>query len=174
MIMGTRLNGRALLASAVVGATALFFACYLKGGPDSGKTEGKVSLRIAAPSAVRDGRYVTIICHATLDNRTDSAFVVKSNFFSAFDGLSVLVRTQAGEELGKTSFLMHQSPWTWEPQVFPLPPGKTSHRLDFTSEAIPPEIQTITIQVVGDLPGSTYDEELRSNSMVIKVKKEET
>jgi len=154
----------------------LLFACLaLAAGCSARRKAGAVPiaadirLSIGAASAVRQERGAVIRCNAELCNWSETNLVVKSQFNSAFDGLSVVVRAPDGKALGKTSFLHHQSPGWTEPRPFPVPVGVTTNTLVFVPDALPPDIAEIIIQVVGDLPGSGYNQELRSNCLTVQV-----
>lgn len=137
---------------------------------------GAVTLLISpagegAPSAMRRNGEVTIACEATINNRTGAPIVVKSSFYSAFDGLSVVVRTKDGRTLGRTSYLEHQSPFSLEPREFSLPEGETTRTLSFVTDYIAADVGAIVIEVVGNLPQSSFGGKLESNSITIEVQK---
>ncbi len=134
---------------------------------------GAVTLAISpavngVASAKRDGASVRITCEVTLNNRTGAPLIVKSNFSSAFDGLSVVVKTSEGRVLGRTPYVTQQSP-SLETIDFPLSEGESSRTLEFVADYVPYEVSEISIQVIGDLPGSAFGGKLESNWITVKI-----
>lgn len=61
------------------------------------------------PRAGQKVRNVVLACDVAIDNQTGEDLTVLSHYFSAFDGLSVVV-LKDGKELRSRSYLGHQSP----------------------------------------------------------------
>jgi hypothetical protein len=109
-------------------------------------------------------------CDLTLDNQTGNALVVYSNFYSAFDGLWLVVMDEGGKILKKQSYLYHQSPYTWKGQPFLLPPGKTNGTINFPVSELPAEAKTVQVKLVGTLPGSAFEGQVVSNKLTVTLR----
>ena len=71
---------------APVALTMLFFTGCIS------RPTGGVSLTLTSVAAKREPTMLTLFCDAVLENQTGAALTVSSHFFSAFDGLSLVVR----------------------------------------------------------------------------------
>src|SRR4051794_7082878 len=80
--------------------TILGPVCVLPGYPVSGgDPEPQVVLTLDRASAARlVSGDILFQCKLTLENHTGSELIVQSNFFSAFDGLILVVRDETGHE----------------------------------------------------------------------------
>jgi hypothetical protein len=123
-----------------------------------------------ASSERRDGGEILFECRLTLENDTGKALDVLSNFYSAFDGMSLLVRDEKGTLLKEQPYTFHQSPRR-EAKAFPLPAGKTTERLVFPIHGLPEDRAAFRVQVVGTLPGSGDSSEVSSPVREVRVTK---
>ena len=113
--------------------------------------------------------YVDFKCVVELNNGTGLPLTVKSNFFSAFDGLTLVVIKEDGKELARRGYTFHQSPYSID-RSFKLPVGVTKEVLYFPMFDLPKDCRTLKIQIVGGLPGSQYTSRLSSQITTITVK----
>ena len=81
-----------------------------------------VSLLLPKASAERGEHEVLFRCDAILDNATRKDLAVHSAFFSAFDGLTLVVTGLDGKVLAEQGYTYHQSPSSTG-RAFPLRPG---------------------------------------------------
>src|SRR5262249_49480224 len=97
---------------------------------------------------------VFVTCKAVIDNQTGRKLVVKSSFYSAFDGLSIVVTDQNGKNLAEQPYTAHQSPYAPPPgREYPLALGKTERQLVFPICDFSREEKKIKVRLVGTLPG---------------------
>jgi len=134
--------------------TCILFAAF--GASSSDKPDFDLMLTKAAARRLDDGS-VLVVCDAVLDNRTTKVVNVRSTFGSAFDGLSLVVRDEKGKLLQRQAYIAHQSPFAPPGRVFPLKVGENAKQLGFPF-ALPADVKTIRVSLVGTLPGSGYDE----------------
>ncbi len=122
-----------------------------------------VSLALASATAERgaDGDLL-VRCAAALHNDTGRELTVRTNFHSAFDGLTVVLLRPDGSELARQAYNYHQSPYA-EDQAIPLPPGPTTEELGFPLTGLPDGLAGITVRLEGGLPGTPYAAGLRSD-----------
>lgn len=134
-------------------------------------TEEKEPVALALPrvEANQLSGEVLFICDAVIDNRTGSQLTVKSHFYSAFDGLELVVMDEAGRELAQQSYLRHQSLCSLKPRSFPLREGRNEEDLRFPVPGLPPNQKVYRVRLVGSLPGSDYAGSLGSNEVVVAV-----
>jgi len=131
---------------------------------------GTVSLAIVDASAKREPEYLDIACTAAIDNRTGSSLTVTSSFFSAFDGLSMVVMSNDGQQLAAQSYVMHQSPSSAEGHPFVLPPGRTTHEMRIPVFALTNAPAEVGLQLVGHLPRSAFTAGVTSGIVRVTVK----
>jgi hypothetical protein len=90
---------------------------------------GDVLLTIQDASARQEPEYLDVTCTAVLNNRTASSLVVTSVFYSAFDGLRLIVSSEDGKRLAEQPYVLHQSPSSIPGRPFVLPSGCTTQRM---------------------------------------------
>src|SRR4051794_13942097 len=79
-----------------------------------------LELRLAGASVMQNGENPLFVCQAVIVNRTGGTLRVLSNFFSAFDGLTLVVEAEGGRELARQPYVRHRSPYSAVPRPFPL------------------------------------------------------
>jgi hypothetical protein len=132
-----------------------------------------VSLLLNKASAEQlDKEDILFRCEVELDNATGRDLTVKSMFFSAFDGLQVVVTTPEGKVLAQQGYTFHQSPYTAPGRDFILKQGKNPRELKFPIVGLPKDARTYKVRLVGTLPKSGYDHILSSETLVVEVKKD--
>ena len=107
-------------------------------------------------------------CKLTLENHSGAELIVQSNFFSAFDGMILVVRDESGRELKRQPYVFHQAPLA-APRGYPLPTGKTAKTIVFPVDELPAGRTRFKLQVVGTLPGSGYEPELSSKVLDVRL-----
>ena len=127
-----------------------------------------IELSLSKASAFWNGDQVLVVCDAVIDNRTAAAVSVRSNFFSAFDGVSLVVRNAKGKELFRKSYIAHQSPQAPPGKLYGLAVGENRKELRFPVD-LPKGTDTIRVSLVGTLPGSGRDDLLLSDVIEVKV-----
>lgn len=137
--------------------------------------KGAVRLLLAKASAEKEPQSgVLFRCEAVLVNETDSVVNVKSNFYSAFDGLQLVVFRSDGSKLVQQSYLHHQSPYTSakEGALFPLNIGE-NHKLllfpVFSTVSLPEDVNKLQVLLVGTLPGAEHCSTLCSNIVTVSL-----
>ncbi|MGL6094662.1 MAG: hypothetical protein ACRC7O_02525, partial [Fimbriiglobus sp.] len=113
---------RLLLLSLVASA-----ACF----PAAADSEPTVSLILRKASAERWEHDTIFRCEVTLDNSTGHDLAVRSNFYSAFDGLELVVTDINGKVLLQEGYILHQSPYNSTGSTFPIKQGKTAGKVGF-------------------------------------------
>ena len=126
-----------------------------------------VSVSLTSVRAVDDGGDLLFICGAVLHNRTGHSLTVLSNFFSAFDGLTIVVRSPDGQEVHRQPYIYHQSPYAQD-QSFELPSGETRREIRFPIRRSTPLVGPHEVLLVGGLPGTPYDTGLISNTLRVE------
>jgi hypothetical protein len=111
-------------------------------------------------------REVIFACDVVIDNQTGEDLTVLSSFFSAFDGLSIVLLKE-GKELRDQSYLVHQSPFGPE-RPFVLKKGKNEGQLRFPISGAPDDWTRLEVKIRGGLPGSKYEGKLISNAKKIE------
>jgi hypothetical protein len=104
---------------------------------------------------------VCLACDVVIDNRTGEDLTVFTNYFSAFDGLSVVVLKE-GKELRSQSYLDHQSPRA-EKRPYVLKKGKNEKDMRFPIGELPADWARLEVKIIGYLPGSKFEEKLTSD-----------
>jgi hypothetical protein len=130
-----------------------------------------VSLFLNKVSAESSAGDILFRCEVDIDNATGRELTVKSNYFSAFDGLEIVVTTPEGKVLAQQNYAAHQSPFDSEPREFPLKQGKNTKTLKFPIVELPNDAHTFKVRLVGTLPKSGYDRILSSETLVVKLEK---
>ena len=125
------------------------------------------AVHLEGPLKGQKVRHVIFACDVVLENDTGEDLTVLSSFFSAFDGLS-LVLLRDGKKVSEQSYLAHQSPMA-EQQPYLLRKGKNEADLRFPIGPIAEDWAKLQVRLVGDLPGSRFGEKLESN--VVNVQK---
>jgi hypothetical protein len=143
----------------------LFAACPTAFAQDDKPT---VSLLLSRASAERWDHHILFRCDAVLDNASGKDLTVVSNFFSAFDGLQLVVTTTDGKVLAQKGYIWHQSPAS-SGREFPLKKGRNEEELRFPIRDLPGDVKTFKVRLVGTLPGSGYDRILSSETLEVKV-----
>jgi hypothetical protein len=128
----------------------------------------QVELTLTKASAFWNGNQVLVVCDAVIDNRTKEAIGVRSTFFSAFDGLSIVVRNEKGKELLRQAYVVHQSPMALPGKRYELAVGENKHELRFPVD-LPKDTGTIRVSLVGTLPNSGRSDLLLSDVVEVKV-----
>jgi hypothetical protein len=135
----------------------------------AGARKAKVALTLESASAARDeDGDVLFTCKATIENNTGAPLTVRSNFFSAFDGMTLVVQDVQGKELKKQAYTWHQSP-TSVTTNHPLATGKTTASIIFPVQGLPKGLAKFKLRVVGALPGSGYEHKLSSQLLEVRV-----
>ncbi len=137
--------------------------------PRGAPAKEPVRLTLPGASAQRSGKDVVFRCEAVIVNNTGAVLKVQSTFYSAFDGLELVVLTAKGKELRRQSYLHHQSPHSPQGRQFPLNKGENRKTLVFPVLGLPKGTRVLKIRLVGTLPGSKYKGVLRSDVLTIPV-----
>ena len=111
-------------------------------------------------------RDVILICDVVIDNQTGEDLTIFSNFFSAFDGLNIVLLKE-GKELRNQSYLFHQSPMA-EKRPYVLKKGTNDRELRFPISAAPDNWAGLEVKIIGSLPGSKFEEKLISDTKKIQ------
>jgi hypothetical protein len=125
-----------------------------------------VELRLDRVVLIQNGPEPLFICHAVLVNKTGADLTVLSHYFSAFDGLDLVVEDERGIVLSHRSYLHHQSAASYEPRSFVLHPGLNAHELRIPVGNIGPARAGYQVWLLGTLPGSHEAEVLHSNKVI--------
>ena len=149
-------------------ATASVAGAYL--ASPAADPQPAVSLLLDKVSAERRERDIYFTCDVTLDNELGRELAVRSNFFSAFDGLEIVVTTPEGKVLAQQAYSFHQSPFTATGRIFPLKKGKTAGTLLFPVGGLSADVRALKVRLVGTLPGSGYERILSSETLAVEVK----
>ena len=160
MTSQTAINrGLQIVGLGVVLSTA---ACHSPERPTIGLSIRHGSARVA-------DRHLSVTCLANIENNTGRPLTVTSSFFSAFDGLTLLVFDEQDRELARQSFLHHQSPYSITGRPFPIRPGNTEQRMRFPVPSLPNPPSRLVLQLVGTLPGSGHTNRLVSNKIAVNL-----
>jgi len=153
---------------AIVVATALGPShCAVIGRPAIAEEQKpSVSLILAGASAEQLKQGILFACEAILDNASGKELPVRTNFYSAFDGLEVVVTNSEGKVLAQQGYTFHQSPNTG--RTFALPPGSTKGSLVFPIHDLPTDSKLFKVRLVGALPGSDYRRILSSETIEVR------
>ena len=120
------------------------------------------------PKKVHD---VILACDVIIDNQTGEELTVFSNFYSAFDGLSIVL-LKDGKEVRKQSYLQHQSPLSPKERPYVLKRGKNEMDMRFPIIEAPVDWTGLEVKVFGNLPGSKFEGKLTSGQKKIEKVKE--
>lgn len=140
----------------------------------SGTVAGKqpVRLALAKAAAEREAGGIAFECESVMINETGAVLHVKSNCFSAFDGLQLVVFDGDGTRLVQQAYVAHQSPYSPEGRRFPLNVGETRQLLRFPVRVTLDDVKRIGVLLVGTLPGSEHPSVLCSNLVTIPIRGE--
>jgi hypothetical protein len=129
-----------------------------------------VSLVISKASAMRsENKYVGFALEVAVDNATGKDITARSHFYSAFDGLVLVVTDKNGKTLAQQSNVMHQSPTaTLNPYI--VKAGTTSEKLGFPIPDFPKEATMVKVRLVGQLPNSDYKRFLSTETIEVEIK----
>jgi hypothetical protein len=122
-----------------------------------------VTLCVSQVTVERLENDLLFVCQAVIDNATGAELTVKSNYSSAFDGLSLVVIDEKGRRLAVQPYLHHQSVVSLEPRSFLLAKGKNCRELTFPVPGLPKDRREYRVLVLGTLPGSEYNRTLCSD-----------
>ena len=127
-----------------------------------------VSLALASATAERgDDGDVLVRCAAVLHNDTGRELTVRTNFYSVFDGLTLVLLRPDGAELARQAYNHHQSPYA-EDRAIPLPPGTTTEELVFPLSGLPAGLDGVQVRLEGGLPGTEFPDGLRSDPVPLE------
>jgi len=156
-------------------ATGVAAGCSTKGEPAAKpRPPGKgppVSLVILKADAAWESNYLSVQCDVALRNTSGSPLKVASNFFSAFDGLAIVVMTRDGKEIRRQGYTWHQSPYSTG-RTLELPVGWTEEGLVFPVSGIKGRDEHLKVKLVGGLPGTPYESGLASNTVAVSVSRQ--
>ena len=130
-----------------------------------------VSLILSKVTAERWEQETVFRCQVTLDNDTSQDLSVISNFYSAFDGLELVVTNAHGKVLLQQHYLSHQSPSTPDGREFVVKRGKTTDTIVFPVRSFGTVGDSIRVRVVGTLPRSSYRRILSTDTIRTVIKK---
>jgi hypothetical protein len=129
-----------------------------------------VVLELVKATAERlDSGAVLFSCTATLKNNSGVELQVRTNFFSVFDGMFLLVLGESGEKVHQQPYIFHQSPYSPEGRDLPLKTGVTRETLVFPVNGLPKDIWFVRLLLVGDLPGCNRSGLLCSGSVIVAI-----
>lgn len=128
-----------------------------------------VSLDIVDAFAKQERDYLDAGCTAVLENRTGSSLVVTSAFYSAFDGLRLIVTSEQGTRLAEQPYAFHQSPYTFPGRPFIVQPGVTTQRMRIPVFSLTNAPAKVKFQLVGPLRDSSYTGALTSRVVTVWV-----
>jgi hypothetical protein len=134
-----------------------------------GEPKEPVRLSLSSASAKSWGKDVLFHCEAVLVNETGAAINVKSNFYSAFDGLHLVLLDENGTRLLQQSSVRHQAPYDVKPRLFPLAKGENRKAIGFPVSGLPKGIKSVRVLLVGTLPGNDYPYVLCSNLATVTI-----
>jgi len=129
-----------------------------------------VSLVLSRAAAERREQDTLFRCEASLDNATGKDLSVRSNFFSVFDGLELVVTNKEGKTLAQQPYIFHQSPFAVRGRGFTLKKGTTAGTLVFPIRELPGAAKVVKVRMVGTLPGSGYQRILSTETIEVKIK----
>jgi hypothetical protein len=132
-------------------------------------TAPRVSLILGQPTAERHEKEIWFRCPVTLNNATGKELSVRSQFFSVFDGLDIVITTMDGKTLDQVPYLRHQSPFSLEGREFKVKTGTTSKTLLFPVRDLPEGHKTVKVRLVGKLPECTFRRILSTETFEVKL-----
>ena len=112
---------------------------------------------------------LNVQCTVTAENNTGQALSVETNFYSPFDGLSLVAMDRSGRELFRMGYTFHQSPYAPAQQQL-LAPGETTQVLHFPIIPWDGDESDIAFKLVGGFAGTAYAHDLESNTVVVLVR----
>jgi hypothetical protein len=131
-----------------------FVVLHVKGSQaDDQPNKPLVSLLLSKASAEPLGRDILFSCDAVLDTATGKDLTVRSNFFSVFDGLELVVTARDGKVLAQPAYIVHQSPFVLG-RKFTLKQGRTKEALNFPIPArdLPGDMKTFKVRLNSSMP----------------------
>ena len=128
-----------------------------------------ISLILAEASAEISSQGYFFACEAILDNASGKELGVRTNFYSVFDGLEVVVTNAGGKVLAQQAYIYHQSPHSSSGRRLVVAQGRTRRGLVFPIVDLPSNAKSFKVRLVGTLPGSDYSQILSSETIVVKV-----
>jgi hypothetical protein len=157
------------VAPVLVGAIgALALALALVGCRQEPPAPQPVSLILERASVDPAPHGMNVRCEAVLANRTGESIAVSTNFGSPFDGISVVISSEDGEEIRRQSYIYHQSPYA-ENRSIDLTPGETRRVLMFPMDGPAPGSPWIRVRLEGGLPGTRFAMGLSSNDVRVSI-----
>jgi peptide-methionine (R)-S-oxide reductase len=142
-----------------------------KGGRKPAR-DAKVTLKLSSATAkFVNGPTFLLVCKVRIDNETGGVLTVRSNFYSALDGLEVVCTSRRGKVLLRQPYTRQQSPRA-EPASHPLAKGKTDDEMTFDVRDFPRGHDEFRVRLEGFLPGSSYELPLKSNEVTVRLKRE--
>jgi hypothetical protein len=155
--------------SAAILSIALVFCDSGKDYSRAEEQKQAVVLDLLKATAERlDSGAVLLCCTATLKNNSGVELQVRTNFFSVFDGMFLLVLGESGEKLLQQPYIYHQSPYSPHGRDLPLKTGETRGTLCFPVD-LPKETRSVRLLLVGFLPGCDRSGLLCSGSMIVAI-----
>jgi hypothetical protein len=151
---------------------SIALVCSGSGKDDARAEEQKpaVVLDLVKATAERlDSGGVLFCCTATLKNNSGAELQVRTNFFSVFDGIILLVLGESGERLHQQPYIFHQSPYSPHDSDLPLKPGETRETLVFPVHGLPKDTRSVRLLLVGFLPGCDRSGLLCSGSVNVAI-----
>src|SRR5262249_12095722 len=127
--------------------------------------EPLVKLTLRKVAAERQTDDVLFEGEATLEHVTGKVLNVRTCFFSAFDGVEIVVFDARGKKLRVQPYTFHQSPLAAD-GTQPLEVGRTTKRLVFPVSGLPGDVKKFRVCLIGTLPGSAYDPGLLMTDLV--------
>ncbi len=147
------------------------FACVLPFIPGCAPSvSSPVVIKLSKVTVENSGGRMRFICETEIHNETGAELMVKSNYYSAFDGLMIVVLDKGGKILKKQLYTDYYSLFSDEPRSFPLRRGKNTERLIFPINGLPPDTTDFCVYITGNLPGSEYPGILQSDTVTVVVK----
>ena len=129
-----------------------------------------VSVVVSKASGTRLARNnVGFELEVAVDNSTGKDITTRSHFYSAFDGMVLVVTDKNGKTLAQQSNILHQSP-TAELTPHVLKAGTTSEKLGFCIPDFPMDLTAVKVRLVGFLPNSDYKRILSTETMEVEIK----
>jgi hypothetical protein len=164
------------------GLVVLGLQCAMFGASDGEQPSGQDSSRAIAKkeslrltlskiSAEQTADGIVFVCEAVLVNETGAVVNVKSHFYSAFDGIELVVFGSDGSKLRQLRYTAHQSPYSLKENLFPLKIGDNRQTLRFRGRLFPDDVDKVGVVLIGTLPGNEYGSVLCSNMATISIKR---
>lgn len=122
----------------------------------AGGAKEPVQLKLTTARAEPKEKGVLFRCEAVLINNTTEVLNVKSGYYSAYDGLHLVVLGEDGKRLAQSWYIKYKSPYSAEGRLFPLEKGENRKLLTFHVDGLPKDLKTVKVLLVGTLPGQEY------------------